>query len=35
LSKEAYVELVVAVFGIDEFHRALGLDPEPLRARMP
>jgi len=33
LSREAYVELagiVVAVFSIDEFHRALGLDPEPL-----
>jgi hypothetical protein len=33
LSKEAYVELVgvvVAVFSIDEFHRALGLALEPL-----
>ncbi len=33
LSKEAYVELVgvvVAVFSIDEFHRALGLDLEQL-----
>ena len=33
LSKPAYVELVgvvVAVFSIDEFHRALGLDLEPL-----
>jgi len=33
LSKEAYVELagiVVAVFSIDEFHRALGIPPEPL-----
>ena len=33
LSKEAYVELVgivVAVFSIDEFHRALGLDLEKL-----
>ena len=33
LSKEAYVELVgivVAVFSIDEFHRALGLDLEAL-----
>ncbi len=33
LSKEAYVELVgvvVAVFSIDEFHRALGLELEPL-----
>jgi len=35
LSREAYVELVgivVAVFSIDEFHRALGLDLEPLPA---
>ena len=33
LSNEAYVELagiVVAVFSIDEFHRALGLELEPL-----
>jgi hypothetical protein len=33
LSKEAYVELagiVVAVFSIDEFHRGLGLELEPL-----
>lgn len=33
LSKAAYVELVgivVAVLSIDEFHRALGLPPEPL-----
>ena len=33
LSKEAYVELVgvvVAVFSIDEFHRALGMPLEPL-----
>lgn len=33
LAKPAYVELVgivVAVFSIDEFHRALGLDLEPL-----
>jgi hypothetical protein len=33
LSKEAYVELVglvVAIFSIDEFHRALGLDVEAL-----
>lgn len=33
LSKPAYVELlgvVVAVLSIDEFHRALGLPPEPL-----
>lgn len=33
LSKEAYVELVgvvVAVFSIDEFHRALGIPVEPL-----
>jgi hypothetical protein len=33
LGKPAYVELVgivVAVFSIDEFHRALGLAPEPL-----
>lgn len=35
LSKEAYVELVgivVAVFSIDEFNRALGFDVEPLPA---
>jgi hypothetical protein len=35
LAKPAYVELVgivVAVFSIDEFHRALGLQPEPLPA---
>lgn len=35
LSKPAYVELVgivVAVFSIDEFHRALGLELEPLPA---
>ena len=38
LSKEAYVELVgivVAVFSIDEFHRALGLDLEKLPAPEP
>ena len=38
LSKEAYVELVgivVAVFSIDEFHRALGLDLERLPAPEP
>jgi alkylhydroperoxidase family enzyme len=38
LSKPAYVELVgivVAVFSIDEFHRALGLRPEPLPAPRP
>ena len=38
LSKPAYVELVgvvVAVFSIDEFHRALGLDLEPLPAPEP
>ncbi|MBL8344437.1 MAG: hypothetical protein JNN03_03280 [Rubrivivax sp.] len=38
LSKEAYVELVgvvVAVFSIDEFHRALGLPLEPLPAPQP
>lgn len=38
LSKEAYVELVgvvVAVFSIDEFHRALGLAPEPLPEPQP
>lgn len=38
LSKEAYVELVgivVAVFSIDEFHRALGLPLEPLPAPRP
>ncbi|MBX3707190.1 MAG: hypothetical protein KF911_11230 [Pseudomonadales bacterium] len=38
LSKEAYVELVgvvVAVFSIDEFHRALGLPLEPLPAPLP
>ena len=38
LSKEAYVELVgivVAVFSIDEFHRALGLDLEKLPAPDP
>ena len=36
--KPAYVELlgvVVAVFSIDEFHRALGLAPEPLPAAEP
>lgn len=38
LSKAAYVELVgltVAVFSIDEFHRALGLPLEPLPAPRP
>lgn len=38
LSKEAYVELVgivVAVFSIDEFHRALGVALEPLPAPRP
>ena len=38
LTKEAYVELVgivVAVFSIDEFHRALGLDLERLPAPEP
>ena len=38
LSKEAYVELVgvvVAVFSIDEFHRALGLALEPLPQPQP
>lgn len=38
LGKGAYVELVgivVAVFSVDEFHRALGLDPEPLPAPRP
>lgn len=38
LSKEAYVELVgvvVAVFSIDEFHRALGLALEPLPEPLP
>ena len=38
LSKPAYVELigvVVAVLSIDEFHRALGLDPEPLPVPQP
>ena len=38
LGKEAYVELVgivVAVFSIDEFHRALGLDLEKLPAPEP
>ena len=38
LGKEAYVELVgvvVAVFSIDEFHRALGLDLEELPAPEP
>ncbi len=38
LSKEAYVELVgivVAVFSIDEFHRALGLPLEPLPVPVP
>ena len=38
LGKEAYVELVgivVAVFSIDEFHRALGLDLERLPAAEP
>ena len=38
LSKPAYVELigvVVAVVSIDEFHRALGLKPEPLPVPQP
>ncbi len=38
LGKEAYVELVgvvVAVFSIDEFHRALGVALEPLPAPQP
>ncbi len=38
LSKAAYVELVgvaVAVFSIDEFHRALGMDLEPLPEPQP
>lgn len=38
LSKPAYVELigvVVAVVSIDEFHRALGLGPEPLPIPQP
>ena len=38
LSKEAYVELVgivVATFSIDEFHRTMGLDPEPLPEAKP
>jgi len=38
LAKPAYVELVgivVAVFSIDEFHRALGLSLEPLPAPQP
>ena len=38
LSKPAYVELigvVVAVVSIDEFHRALGLEPEPLPVPQP
>ena len=38
LPKPAYVELVgivVAVFSIDEFHRALGLDLEPLPTPQP
>lgn len=38
LAKEAYVELVgivVAVFSIDEFHRALGLPLEPLPEPLP
>lgn len=38
LSKAAYVELlgvVVAVLSIDEFHRALGLPPEPLPTARP
>lgn len=38
LSKEAYVELVgvvVAVLSIDEFHRALGMELEPLPEPLP